>query len=169
MTHSTKPACGNRAFSINWLFSTPPIHSLVSPMKTTSPCCSRCLFRPARPPTRSPAPLCHVGFSTRARLGVLLGSIPTAACDLWSLPGLFGLASQRKSHFRPPPPLGHVKDWPRCDQTTWNSHFRPQSLFLVKRWFIFVQYPKVSLRQFSQYFSVGLCAKTHILINFLLD
>ena len=103
-THSTKPACGNRAFSINWLFSTPPIHSLASSMKTKSPCFPRCLFRHGRPPTRSPAPLCHVKFSTRARLGVLLGSIPTAVCDLWSLPGLFGLVSQRKSHFRPPSP-----------------------------------------------------------------
>jgi len=103
-THSTKPACGDRAFSINWLFSTPPIHSLVSPMKTKSPCFRRCSFRHGRPPTRSPAPLCHVEFSTRARLGVLLGSIPTAVCDLWSLPGLFGLVSQRKSHFRPPSP-----------------------------------------------------------------
>ena len=60
----------------------------------------------------------------------------------------------------PPPPLGHVKDWPRRDPTTPNSHSRPQSLFLVKRCFILVQYPKVSLRQFAQYFSVGLCAKT---------
>ena len=67
-------------------------------------CFRRCSFRHGRPPTRSPAPLCHVEFSTRARLGVLLGSIPTAVCDLWSLPGLFGLVSQRKSHFRPPSP-----------------------------------------------------------------
>ena len=60
----------------------------------------------------------------------------------------------------PPPPLGHVKDWPRRDPTTPNSHSRPQSLFLVKRCFILVQYPKVSLRQFAQYFAVGLCAMT---------
>ena len=39
----------------------------------------------------------------------------------------------------PPPPLGHVKDWPRRDPTTPNSHSRPQSLFLVKR--CFLKYP----------------------------
>ena len=104
-THSTKPACGNRAFSLNWLFSMPPIHSLASPMKTTSPCFPRCLFRPARPPTCSPAPQCHVEFRTRARCGVILGSIPIAVCDLGPLVGLFLPTSQRKSHFRPPSPL----------------------------------------------------------------
>ena len=86
-THSTKPACGDRAFSINWLSSTPPIHSLVSPIKTKSPCFRRCLFRPRRPPTRSPAPLCHVDFRTRARCGVIPGSIPIAMCDLGPLMG----------------------------------------------------------------------------------
>ena len=55
--------------------------------------------------TCSPAPLCHVEFRTRARCGVILGSIPIAVCDLGPLVGLFLPTSQRKSHFRPPSPL----------------------------------------------------------------
>ena len=115
---------------------------LLSHIKTNDLCLRRCSFPHARPPTCSPAPQCHVEFRTRARWGVLPGSIPIAVCDVGPLVGLFVPTSQRKSHFRPPSPLGNVKDWSRCDPTTRNSHSRPQSLFLVKRWFVFVQCPK---------------------------
>ena len=82
-------------------------------------------------------------------------------CVIWGLSwGCFCLHPSGSPTSGLPPPFGHVKDWARCDQTTPNSHSRPQSLFLVKRCFILVQYPKVSLRQFAQYFSVALCAKT---------
>ena len=79
--------------------------SCVSYMKTKYPCFPRRLFRHGRPPTCSPAPLCHVEFRTRARCGVILGSVPIAVCDLGPLVGLFVPTSQRKSHFRPPSPL----------------------------------------------------------------
>ena len=80
-------------------------HILLSQIKTNDLCLRRCSFPLARPPTCSPAPLCHVEFRTRARCGVILGSIPIAVCDLGPLVGLFLPTSQRKSHFRPPSPL----------------------------------------------------------------
>ena len=81
-------------------------HILLSHIKTNDLCLRRCSFPLARPPTCSPAPLCHVEFRTRApsRWAVIPGSIPIALCDLGPLPGYFVPTSQRKSHFRPPFP-----------------------------------------------------------------
>ena len=104
-THSTKPACGDRAFSVNPAFSTPQFSRFVSHIKTKDPCFRRCVFRHGRPPTCSPAPLYHADFRTWARCGVILGSIPIAVCDLGPLVGLFVPTSQRKSHFQPPSSL----------------------------------------------------------------
>ena len=104
-THSTKPACGDRAFSVNPAFSTPPILKICASYQDKGSLLSSVLVSTRRPPTCSPAPLCHVEFRTRARCGVILGSIPIAVCDLGPLVGLFLPTSQRKSHFRPPSPL----------------------------------------------------------------
>ena len=107
----------------------------VSLIKTKDPCFRRRLFRHGRPPTCSPAPLCHVEFRTRARCGVILWSIPIAVCDLGPLVVLFVPTSQRKSHIQLPPPFGHVKDWARCPEQkiggnpNHKSHFRSKGIY----------------------------------------
>ena len=108
-----------------------------------------CFDTEGRP--RAVQPRCAMSTSEPGldRCGVILGSIPIAVCDLGLSWGCLCLHPSGSPTSGLPPPFGHVKDWARCDQTTPNSHSRPQSLFLVKRWFIFVQYPKVSLRQLA--------------------
>ena len=85
-----------RSRSINWLFSTPPIHSLASPMKATSPCFPRCLFRPARVGNaRAPHLVLRWGgtsvlrapLSTTGELGSQYGASTTRRKGLAAVPG----------------------------------------------------------------------------------